>query len=56
MAKCYHCGAETSLYFNGEPVCTACDDKHKSSAPLSTVPPKRSATEPDRKLPKSAEL
>jgi hypothetical protein len=25
MAKCEHCGTDTSLYVNGKPVCSKCD-------------------------------
>lgn len=24
MERCVHCGAETSLFYNGRPICVAC--------------------------------
>ena len=27
MAKCIHCGADTILHINGNPICVACDER-----------------------------
>lgn len=32
MARCTNCGAETSLYVNGVPVCVKCDDALQAEA------------------------
>ena len=34
MAKCFVCGAETSLYADGKPICLKCDDARPSSPTL----------------------
>jgi hypothetical protein len=47
--KCCECGAETSLFVNGVPVCVACDAKRdaKASFPIPMRP--REAKKPDSK-------
>jgi hypothetical protein len=32
MAKCARCGKDTSLYFQGTPICVECDDRLSSKA------------------------
>ena len=54
MDKCYQCGAETSLYNNGEPICTACDDKLEQQAHAGSAPPKKPVMEGAIKPSKSA--
>jgi hypothetical protein len=36
MARCVQCGSETSLYVNGEQLCSQCDDKRQQKQPAAT--------------------
>lgn len=38
MAKCVNCGAETTLYVFGTPICIACDDEAKGGPLLLKKP------------------
>jgi len=39
MAQCNTCGAETSLFLFGTPICVACDTKQRSQEALKKAEP-----------------
>ena len=41
MAKCVHCGQETTLYINETPICVSCDDESERNPPRKPVQSKR---------------
>jgi hypothetical protein len=58
MAKCYHCGSETSLHIANVPVCTDCDKLQR--IPLAKKPDQKTQKNrpesPDSKLPENEEF